>query len=71
MRKGTNPNPPTAAKPLPPPPPPPGREFRTTLFGGTKETNESIQRRRDYEMFMKGFRYARGFPNVPNASDYL
>jgi len=55
----------------PPPPGPPGREFRTTLFGGHTETKKSIQHRRDYEKFMRGYKFALGHPNVPQPGDYV
>jgi len=44
-------------------PGPPNREFKQTIFHGLVETKESIQRNRDYEMFMKGYRFARDAPN--------
>jgi len=54
----------------PAPPPPPARQFKTGFFG-TTETKKSIQNRRDYEMFMKGYRYAHGAPNIPLPGDYV
>jgi len=53
------------------PPPPPPREFRLRFFGGEVETDKSIQHRRDYEMFMKGYRFAHGDPNIPQPGDYV
>lgn len=55
----------------PPPPWPPSREFQTTLFGGYAETKQSIQRRRDYDKFMRGYMYALGHPNIPQPGDYV
>lgn len=54
----------------PSPPPPPPRQFWTGLFG-THETTKSIRDRRDWEMFMKGYRFALGEPNTPGLGDYL
>ncbi len=55
----------------PAPPGPPGETFKETLFRGLVETKESIQARRDYEMFMRGYRFALGEPNVPQAGELL
>lgn len=54
-----------------PPPPPPSLEYRFSFSGKQVETDKSIRRRRDYEMFMKGFLYAHGEPNIPQPGDYL
>ena len=67
----TNVKKPQGASAVPPPPPPPSREFKQTLFSGMVETTQSIQRRRDWQMFMKGYRFAQGEPNIPQPGDYL
>lgn len=57
---------------LPPPPPgPPSRTYKRTLFGVDVETKESIRNQRDYAMFMKGYRFAQGIPNIPQPGDIL
>jgi hypothetical protein len=58
-------------KPPQPPPGPPCRMFKQTLFGNEVETKKSIQWQRDYLMFMKGWRFAHGEPNVPQPGDYV
>lgn len=60
----------TEKHPLPPPSPP-QREFQYCLFGGEQETKKSIQNRRDWQMFIKGFRFAHGEPNIPQPGDYV
>lgn len=60
----------TKALPVMPPCPPP-REYRDTFFSGPKETAWSIKARQDYRMFIKGFNYAMGKPNIPSPGEYL
>jgi hypothetical protein len=49
--RGSNPLPPRSfIKPPPPPPPPPAR-----IVGFFGETRESVQARRDYEIYMAGW----------------
>ena len=60
-KKESNPPPPGNRPPPPPPPPgPPIRSFKVTFFGGDVETEESKQRTRDYDNFMKGWRAGQG-----------
>lgn len=50
----------------PPPPPPPNVETRRAGFIGPFETDRSVQARRDYRVFMMGYKYARDGGEVPN-----
>lgn len=54
MKKQSNPPPPKCGK-GPPPPAPPNRMFVQGLMG-EYETAQSIQRRKDYEIYMKGWK---------------
>jgi hypothetical protein len=58
MRKAPNIKPSGLIKPPAPPPPPPCRTYKYCLFAGDVETKESVQRRHDYEIFMKGYSFA-------------
>lgn len=48
----------------PPPPPPPLRTFKQGFFG-CRETEESKQKTRNYENFMRGYNYALNRPVKP------
>lgn len=66
---------PIAVKTAPKPPPgPPNRSFRPTFFGGAVETDESIQRRRDYDNYMRGWTDAMGHEPkelAPSTVEYI
>lgn len=51
--------------------PPPCRSFTHHLLKGEQETETSKRWTRDYQMFTKGYEYANGAPNVPQAGDYV
>jgi hypothetical protein len=69
-KKQSNPMPENVKRPKPPPGPP-FRTMKETFFSGLIETKQSMQARHDYEMFMKGYRFALGKPNVPQPGEQL
>ena len=62
-KKASNPLPKNVCRPKAPPAPPapPHTTRKQSFFSGFIETKESIRRREDYEMYMRG--YAHGLAN--------
>lgn len=72
MSKKQSNSPPTFTRPPPPaPPPPPKCIMRTTFFGDEVETKESIQKQREYEIYMRGYDHGRAAEWLRHGSKLL